>query len=161
VRIGLGGRFFLVPFVLIATILVAAGGTLEHTLRLRREGEIEAELVRLARMAEALVEIEPSVADPETDDALADRMGEATGARVTILAADGRVLGDSDVAADALAGVENHARRPEVVDARTRGIGMARRHSATVGSDMLYLAVPYRRADGDGVVRVALAPGPR
>jgi two-component system phosphate regulon sensor histidine kinase PhoR len=156
VRIGLGGRFFLVPFVLIATILVAAGGTLEHTLRLRREGEIEAELVRLARMAEALVEIAPSVADPETDDALADRMGEATGARVTILAADGRVLGDSDVAADALAGVENHARRPEVVDARTRGIGMARRHSATVGSDMLYLAVPYRRADGDGVVRVAL-----
>ena len=37
----------------------------------------------------------------------------ATTARVTVIDGDGRVRGDSDVASNALASVENHATRPD------------------------------------------------
>ncbi|MGZ5426057.1 MAG: hypothetical protein ACXWE1_02520, partial [Thermoanaerobaculia bacterium] len=39
------------------------------------------------------------------------------GARVTLIATDGTVLGDSEVAPDDLAALESHGKRPEVVAA--------------------------------------------
>ncbi|MBP1634300.1 MAG: phoR 4 [Acidobacteria bacterium] len=74
-------------------------------------------------------------------DAEADRLGRDLPARVTLLAADGTVLGDSTVSGDALARLENHGHRAEVVQAHREGIGSARRFSATLGTDMLYVAV--------------------
>ncbi len=40
------------------------------------------------------------------------RAAEPSGSRVTLIALDGRVLGDSDILPAALAQVENHATRP-------------------------------------------------
>jgi len=51
--------------------------------------------------------------------------------------------------------MENHGRRPEVLEARAEGAGMSRRFSTTLRSEMLYVAVPYERRSGSGVVRVA------
>ena len=58
--------------------------------------------------------------------------------RVTWIAADGNVLYDSD--ADAAA-MENHADRPEVLEAQKNGVGYAQRNSLTFGSKTLYYAV--------------------
>src|SRR5262249_36157137 len=88
-------------------------------------------------------------------DAEADRVGELLGARVTFIAADGRVLGDSAETVDGVLAMENHAERPEVVLARTAGIGRARRYSSTVKIDMLYVAVPVQHP-AIAFVRVAL-----
>jgi two-component system phosphate regulon sensor histidine kinase PhoR len=87
-------------------------------------------------------------------DALADRAGELARARVTLIAPDGRVLGDSDVPAARIAGVESHAGRPEVREALHGRPGQDARHSETVGGDLLYLALPL--AGGAGVVRLAV-----
>lgn len=57
--------------------------------------------------------------------------------RVTFIAQDGTVLGDSD--ADP-AKMENHKGRPEVKAAMENGYGEDIRHSATVGIDMMYAA---------------------
>ena len=43
-----------------------------------------------------------------------------------------------------LARVENHGARPEVREAMVSGVGYATRRSATVGEDLLYVAVPVR-----------------
>src|SRR5262249_11087274 len=64
-------------------------------------------------------------------------------------------LGDSSETLDAVAAMENHAERPEVVEARARGMGRSRRYSATVKMDMLYVAVPVRQPP-IAIVRVAL-----
>jgi two-component system phosphate regulon sensor histidine kinase PhoR len=76
------------------------------------------------------------------------------GARVTVVAADGTVLTDSD---EDPARMENHANRPEIQDALASGEGRATRFSETVDRDLVYLAVRYR-AEGQSpfVLRLAL-----
>ena len=75
----------------------------------------------------------------------------ATTARVTVIDGDGRVRGDSDVASNALASVENHATRPEVRDALIGNIGVDSRRSQTLGRTLIYVAVPVH---GDGTAKV-------
>jgi signal transduction histidine kinase len=75
------------------------------------------------------------------------------GMRITLLADDGRVLADTDE--DPMK-MENHADRPEVIDARANGFGTSTRDSATVRQRLMYVAL---RADGSnevGFVRVAV-----
>lgn len=72
------------------------------------------------------------------------------GYRITIIAPDGTVLGDSG--AD-LASLENHAARPEVKNALKFGKGTSIRHSDTLGIDMMYVA--YQMPNGM-ILRAAL-----
>ena len=69
---------------------------------------------------------------------------------------DGRVVADSAVSGRELGAVENHAHRPEVEQAIASGRGSDIRRSATVGAELLYVAVPIRRGGRLlGVSRVA------
>ena len=105
---------------------------------------IETRLVSQAQLiAEFLSDNPAIVSDRELDDE-ADRLAELTTTRVTLIAEDGRVLGDSDLEDQALADVENHLQRPEVQEARTRGVGVVTRYSTTVRIEMLYAAVTAR-----------------
>ncbi|MCE5237778.1 PAS domain-containing protein [bacterium] len=61
------------------------------------------------------------------------------GARVTIIAADGVVLADSREEPGAM---ENHADRPERLQALAYGHGSSIRFSHTLRMDMLYVAIP-------------------
>jgi two-component system phosphate regulon sensor histidine kinase PhoR len=70
------------------------------------------------------------------------RVAGPAGARVTVIALDGRVLADSDVPVEGLALVENHAGRPEVAAALKGRVGAAERRSATVSRNLLYVAAP-------------------
>ena len=88
---------------------------------------------------------------------LAAKLGETLAARVTIIAADGTVVGDSEVKQEELKKIENHLGRPEVQDAMKSGIGRAVRYSSTVRHEMLYTAATFGD-DGQiaGIVRLAL-----
>jgi len=68
-----------------------------------------------------------------------EALGTASGARLTVVAPDGTVLADSE--ADA-ARMENHSGRPELQEALQGRIGFSTRHSATMGVDFLYVALP-------------------
>ena len=74
-------------------------------------------------------------------DDLADSAGVALGHRVTLIAADGTVLGDSEFDGAALAALQNHNSRPEIVQARTAGVGSAQRLSPSEGDEELYVAI--------------------
>jgi len=83
------------------------------------------------------------------DQASFPALGKALGARMTWIASDGHVLGDSE--ADPAA-MENHAQRPEVAAALTGRVGTAVRLSATVGTNFYYVAIPVE----GGVLRLAV-----
>jgi two-component system phosphate regulon sensor histidine kinase PhoR len=113
----------------------------------RRQDERSAIEMRLVSQAQLIAEFLSDnpviVSDRELDDE-ADRLAELTTTRVTLIGEDGRVLGDSDLEDQALADVENHLQRPEVQQARARGVGVVTRYSTTVRIEMLYAAVTAR-----------------
>lgn len=71
------------------------------------------------------------------------------GLRLTFIDGDGKVLGDTERDTE-----ENHAGRPEVVQAREQGVGEDVRHSATTGKTMVYVAMRFE----DGIVGRAAQP---
>ena len=112
-------------------------------------------LLHQAQLVRTLVEREKEIQSPQ---ALARLIGKEIGARVTLIAPDGRVLGESGVLDEQLALVENHLSRSEVQQALAAadGYGSAVRFSSTVGAKMLYTAVVCRMGETNGVVRLAL-----
>src|SRR4051812_37352092 len=148
-------RLFAAGTVATAIGLAVAGLLFATTTARRTDAQIEQTLTAEARLAgELLARAAPASAVAELD-AEADRIGGLVGARVTFIAADGRVVGDSSETLEGVAQMENHARRPEVVDAREHGLGKGRRHSDTLNIDMLYVAVPVVHP-AIAFVRVAL-----
>jgi len=85
------------------------------------------------------------------DDARARVMAHAAGGRITVVRSDGKVLVDSDAEA---ANMENHRTptRPELIHAFRGEVGWSIRHSATLGVDFLYVAIPIPA----GAVRIAV-----
>src|SRR5436190_10475115 len=75
-------------------------------------------------------------------DREADQLAHLVNGRVTLIGHDGVVLGDSDLDEAAVRSLENHLERPEIREARERGLGLIQRYSTTEQRDMLYTAVP-------------------
>jgi signal transduction histidine kinase len=146
--VSLARRLLLGSLALLLTLVFLVVTLGDDRMRNPIERLVQDRLEREAR----LVAIDWSVSqDP---DALADTAGAMLGVRVTLVAPDGRVVGDSDESADQLAQLENHGARPEIREALESGAGRARRVSASVGRDQLYSAV---RAPL-GVVRLSIDP---
>jgi len=74
-------------------------------------------------------------------DREADRLGMLVSSRVTLIAGDGRVVGDSTQTPAELETLENHATRPEVLAAAGGAIGTSERYSTTLQTDMVYVAI--------------------
>ncbi|MBF0485717.1 MAG: HAMP domain-containing protein [Candidatus Omnitrophica bacterium] len=87
---------------------------------------------------------------------LADRIGKDLGVRVTVVALDGTVIGDSELTAQELKQVENHTSRIEIQDALKHGFGISRRFSYTIKKYLLYEAVPFGVGQSKGVLRLAM-----
>lgn len=155
-RLGIRGKLFLVSVTLVIAVVATSGFYLEAKLRTGIESMKESELYRHARTARELIQSHPEARDVESIDPLADRLGDASSARVTVISDQGMVLGDSELTPAQIRRVENHGDRPEVLDAVSGGRGISKRHSSTLDTNMVYLAVPYRRGDDRGVVRVAM-----
>ncbi|MBC7790366.1 MAG: HAMP domain-containing protein [Anaerolineae bacterium] len=84
-------------------------------------------------------------------DSLADVTSGSLGTRVSLIDSSGRVVGDSRFDGEDLARHDNHADRPEVIDAWRSGFGWSRRLSASGGTEELYAAVRGQR----GIARVS------
>jgi two-component system, OmpR family, phosphate regulon sensor histidine kinase PhoR len=84
---------------------------------------------------------------------LARRLARETGTRLTLVDGRGVVLADSEQDPQTM---ENHASRPEVAQALGGSTGVATRYSSTLGAWTVYVAVPFRLADGrPGAVRAS------
>ncbi len=141
-------------FILYAAILLlAAAGTELYVTGAVREDRISSLRENLAVQAELIARDIP-FRHPVPLDPLCKRFKSMTRARVTVIAADGRVLGDSDHDSSTM---ENHGGRIEVRQADLTGVGMVIRHSDTLGYNLLYVAKKVTR-DGspEGFVRLSV-----
>jgi two-component system phosphate regulon sensor histidine kinase PhoR len=133
-------KVFVGSVLAAAVSLVAVATLLSWQASARQRSALESRLADEARLIAELLSQATAIDGPALD-VEADRLGQLVSTRITFVAEDGRVVGDSTQPADALETLENHALRPEVVAARERGIGTSQRYSTTVDTDMLYVAV--------------------
>lgn len=148
-------RLFLtyVPLVLFATAMLAA--YLLVVMRGLYVAGIEDQMAGQARLVASSVA--PQWDNQRGIDLTVKRLGLDAGNRITIIAADGTVLGDSEANP---ATIENHADRPEVrqILAMPGGTvdGRAQRRITSTGNEFIFVAVPID-LDGQtvGVARVA------
>ena len=148
-------KLFLAGLSAAVMTLAVAGAIFAVTMQRQTNARVEQTLKTEAQIAVELLLRSDGSGAGRSLDAEADHLGALLTARVTFIAADGVVVGDSAEPADALASMENHASRPEVVQARVAGLGVSRRPSATLGEDMLYVALPAAHPSV-AFVRVAL-----
>jgi two-component system, OmpR family, phosphate regulon sensor histidine kinase PhoR len=86
-------------------------------------------------------------------DARCASIAALTGSRITVMAVDGTVLGDSDAAS---ASLENHRDRPEVRAALRDGVGHDTRLSVSVKQPLFYHAWKQIVGDDSRIVRLAI-----
>ncbi|MGE0553773.1 MAG: ATP-binding protein [Gemmatimonadales bacterium] len=131
--------------VLLTTLIVLVFGV-DRALRLDLESGIRAALERRAHLLHQVIGDSSGV-----DQARVRELARVADARVTLIDPNGVVLADSEVEAEQLPRVENHANRPEVQEAMASGTGAAIRTSRTVGRPLMYVAI----RGGPAVIRLA------
>ena len=149
-------RLFATSLAAATLTLVVSTTLVSWSVRRTMDALIQQSLVNEARLAAETLS-HRRAATPEELDAEADALGRQVSARVTFVAPDGTVVGDSELTADALRTLENHAGRPEIQQSRAEGLGIARRYSTTLTTDMLYVAVPVRNPDAPLLAEIRLA----
>lgn len=85
-------------------------------------------------------------------------LGDHLEIRITFVAADGTVLTDSKVAFSRVPAMDNHANRPEIIQAYKEELGTSSRYSTTLGRHLIYAAreIDARGIIPSGVIRVAV-----
>ena len=112
-------KLFLAAFAVGAVSAVTAAILLNSRLQKLTVERIEHTLAAETRMAAELLRQGSTIPVAELDDE-ADRLGALVGVRVTFIAEDGKVVGDSTRDGADLAAMENHAQRPEIAEASRR-----------------------------------------
>ncbi len=159
-RLGIRGKLILISMGVIAVALlisdVVLTTALDRTMTAQARGDLMIRTEMAEREATRQAETTPVVAQG-TSQPLANELRKRAKARVTIIALDGVVLGDSSLGSEEVLRVENHLERPEVREALAQGKGSSVRYSNTIGQRMMYVAVPFhRQGQIAGVVRMAL-----
>ena len=148
-------KLFLGYLLVLVLALGALGLYLSHELSQHQLASLESSLQSQAGLIQDMAADDfatPLGRASLNDDAR--RLGRETRLRITFIALDGVVLGDSE---HDIRTMENHGSRPEVREALRRGAGRSMHYSATLKTHMLYVAVAAkRRAETVGVVRVAV-----
>ena len=137
-------KLFLAALVVIAACTISLDLLIGRAWESMLRGQIETSLRQKTQMLAARVNSSPGANLQQ----IVQQAAQASGARVTVIDSNGKVLADSE--ADP-ATMENHAARPEFAAALHGQPAGASRVSQTVGAELLYVAVPIR----GGAVRMA------
>lgn len=136
----LAGRIFISVLLFALVILVAMSLVLTGLFYLFSSHEGEEDLMRQTREAAAM--LEQTANDEEAVGELSVQFDGDM--RYTLIDVEGEVLFDSDADETSM---ENHASRPEVLEARERGEALSVRYSSTLGTDTVYAAIALDNGD--------------
>jgi two-component system phosphate regulon sensor histidine kinase PhoR len=93
--------------------------------------------------------------NPVRVDSICKAYGEKISSRITVILPEGRVIGDTEADPSLM---DNHSDRPEIMEAMKGNVGQSIRHSHTLDTDMLYVAIPvYSDNRIIAVVRTSVA----
>jgi len=125
--------YLAVTVVALAAAILFSGGAIKHLYLEHKARDLltQAHLFRLF--------VTDRLAPPDTA-AIQQRCrvaGREAGIRLTVVLADGTVVGDSDDVPERMA---SHADRPEIIEAMATGMGRSQRFSRTLQQPMLYVA---------------------
>jgi two-component system phosphate regulon sensor histidine kinase PhoR len=139
VRLNLFWKLGFAFFGLLVAVLLPMDFYLERTLRQDYENAGFEQLASIARIAQSAAPqlLASATGQPARLRAWVDQIASSR-TRLTIIASSGEVLADSGADPRSM---ENHATRPEVLQAFASGEGRSIRHSVTIRRDLLYLAV--------------------
>ena len=145
----------------ILLILAAMGSLAIYVSRFVRKiylEQLESQLLANAALIAETATSEFTDATPGKKlNELADYYGNLLNARITFIAPDGTVLGESTYNYQEM---ENHLYRPEVQQALKSGQGSNVRYSGTAKQEMLYAALRVgTQEEVKGIVRIALPIG--
>jgi two-component system phosphate regulon sensor histidine kinase PhoR len=157
--LGIRAKLFLISLGLVVLSILVAYFTARTNIESQAKRQVFDDLaVRAELVAHAASQPSEVILAAGGWDALADRLGKESRTRVTLVALDGEVLGDSTVKSEDLPAIDDHLHRPEIQAAiKANEPRTSQRYSATRGKVMLYVAVPfYRDGEPAGVARVAL-----
>jgi two-component system phosphate regulon sensor histidine kinase PhoR len=143
-------RKVLVAYLLIAALLlVSLEFYLSSSIRDNYISNLQASLLVQARLISGWI---PSSFEGNLDGFCKDYK-EKTGARITIIDTDGKVLGDSDEASEKM---ENHGNRPEIREAGLSDVGSSIRFSKTIRKNLFYLAVTFHNNSDKKFLRLSI-----
>ncbi len=141
-------RIFTKLMVAFMVVIAAATLTIDFSIRSAWEDslrkQVERSLTEKALMFADRVKNEPN----RSPSAIAAQVAQGGAVRATIIASDGKVLADSEAQPEAM---ENHATRPEFIEALHGKVGVSQRWSHTLRVPFLYVAAPIP----GGAVRLA------
>ncbi len=141
-KLSLQWKWFFALAALLAALLLVVNIFINLQLPPYLTRLIQSDLERNAMMASEIFAAKLGATPPPVEEInrIAHQLSRDTKLRITVIAPDGTVLGESDKPSESLAQIENHGKRPEVLAAKEKGVGVATRHSETVNDDMLYVA---------------------
>jgi len=147
----------LYPSYLLITILslVAVAWYASGALRWFYYEHVAAELLARAELVKKDLSEQTTLTEPAAVDSLCKELGKLTDMRVTVILPSGQVVGDSE---ENPAKMDNHADRPEVIQALAGETGRAIRYSHTLNENMMYVAIPLvRNGATEAIVRTAIS----
>ena len=154
-KIGFAKRLLALYGIIFILVLLVTDGTLSHFLQKRDLLELQSSLTRQSVLIRELAR--PLLNDPEHLQEQIKKLGGLTNIRVTIIDPAGIVLADSSETLEKLPLMDNHATRPEIASALRKETGLSVRYSMTLGTRMLYIALPVMDHEKVlGAVRTAL-----
>jgi two-component system phosphate regulon sensor histidine kinase PhoR len=138
----------------LAIIILLSVGFFLYSSNMLRDFYVSSLDKVMDQKARILTRLLPWQESPGSLDDACRALAKELGVRITVIAQDGTVIGDSDEGATRL---ENHGSRPEVIEALSRGTGSAVRYSTSVKHDLFYRA--YLQTDGARrrIIRVAVS----
>jgi two-component system phosphate regulon sensor histidine kinase PhoR len=149
-------QFFLVCFTIVT---VSLWFTTWYSVRVYKQEYLQTTIKDVTTQSFLLKrEISKLISDSSGNNALdsiCKLIGNTIQTRITVVNRSGRVIGDSQADPDSM---ENHANRPEVMQAITGVNGMEQRFSATLQQNMLYVAEPISVGDSTkAILRLAVS----
>jgi len=133
----------LYPYYLIVIVLslVAIGWFASHSYKQFSLRQAAANLEVRGRMARVRFSEMLLSGDTTGVESICGQMAALSAARVTLILPSGKVICDSE---EDPSQMNNHADRPEVMEAMKSGRGQAIRYSHTLDQNMIYVAIPIK-----------------
>jgi signal transduction histidine kinase len=129
--------YLTLTIAVLAVLEVPLGVTYAHNERQDLEGKVERDAVTVASLSEGALEGRGE-SSPASLRRIAARYQASTGGRVLVVDRTGNAVVDTRP----IAGDTSFGNRPEIAAALAGRVASGVRHSTTLGTDLLYVAVP-------------------
>lgn len=153
---GIRARVFLIVFFSLAVSIRIAYVIAERDITSTFEEQTIYQLEKQAQLLLVNVDDVSRYGDIKAADLVADKLGNASNSRVTLILNNGVVVGDSDVELESIANLDNHANRDEIKEALVSGKGWSSRYSDTIGKQLLYFAISDNNKIEPNIIRISV-----